>query len=70
MTITARFMIEKPEDIECTMKITMTVREWVALRDELKSSYPSWKLSHAIDSLVTDARKTYYPPEGDKDALA
>ncbi len=63
----ARFMIEKPDDIECTMKITMTVKEWVELRDQLNSKWPSARLGQAITSVVTEARKTYYAP--DKSAI-
>lgn len=63
-----RFMIENPQAIEATMKITMTVQEWEQLRDQLQQKYPSWKLSEAISSVITDARRVVYAPE--KDALA
>ena len=63
----ARFMIEDPQGIEATMKITMTVKEWEDLRDQLAKAWPSSRLSNAITSVLTDARRVVYAPE--KDAL-
>lgn len=61
----ARFMVESPDNIEMTMKITMTIREWTELRDQLENKWPSLRLSQAINSLIVDARKVYYAPETD-----
>lgn len=63
----ARFMIENPGEIECTMKITMTMTEWEELRDQLESKWPSSRLSSAITHVLVNARKVYYAP--DQDAL-
>ena len=56
----ARFMIESPDEINATMKITMTVKEWTELRDQLDNKWPSWKLSSAISDVLSQARKVYY----------
>ncbi len=56
----ARFLIENPDDITCTMKLTMTVKEWTELRDQLTEQWPSWDLSRAITSVISQARKIYY----------
>jgi len=56
----ARFMIEAPDKIEATMKITMTIKEWTELRDQLANQWPSWELSRNITDLITQARKIYY----------
>ena len=61
----ARFMIEEPEKIEATMKITMTVKEWEELRDQLVQKWPSARLSSAITGLLIDARRVVYAPEKD-----
>jgi uncharacterized protein YecE (DUF72 family) len=58
----AKFMAEKPDEIVFTMKLTMTVKHWGELRDQLQIAYPSWELSNKIDSLLTQARKVFYPP--------
>lgn len=63
----ARFMIEKPAEIECTMKITMSMKEWENLRDQLENKWPSSRLQHAITHALSEARKVYYAP--DQDAL-
>lgn len=61
----ARFLIENPGAIEATMKITMTVKEWEELRDQLASKWPSSRLSQAITSVLIDARRVVYADEKD-----
>ena len=61
----ARFMIEQPDEVQATMKITMTVKEWCELRDQLQSKWPSSRLSLAITQVLAEARKVYYAPEID-----
>jgi len=61
----ARFMIESPDEMVATMKITMTVKEWGELRDQLESKWPSSRLSCAITSVLIEARKVYYAPDID-----
>ena len=56
----ARFMIENPDDIEATIKLTMTIKKWVELRDQLVNNYPSWELSSKISEVVSTARKVFY----------
>lgn len=57
----ARFMIESPDDIVATMKITMKVKDWEALREQLQAKHPSSELSYNISSLLTQARRVIYP---------
>lgn len=64
----ARYMIESPQEIEATMKITMTVKEWEDLRDQLENKWPSSRLSSAITSVLMDARRVVYATE--RDALS
>jgi len=59
----ARYMLENPEEIQATMKITMPVHKWEELRDKLNDRYPSWELSAAITRILCDARKVVYAPE-------
>jgi hypothetical protein len=63
----ARFMIEAPDEIEATVKITMSVKEWTALRDQLENKWPSSRLGSAITQVISEARKVYYAQ--DQDAL-
>jgi hypothetical protein len=64
----ARFMIENPDEMEATIKITMPVKEWIELRDQLAEKWLSSRLSMAITSVVNEARQVYYAPK--KDAFA
>ena len=61
----ARFMIESPDSIEATMKITMSVKEWGELRDQLGTVWPSSRLGSAINQVLSQARKVYYAEEND-----
>ena len=61
----ARFMIEKPQEVQCTMKITMSVAEWENLRDQLDTHWPSGRMNQAITQILTEVRKVYYAPEID-----
>lgn len=56
----ARYMAEKPEDIEFTMKITATAKEWEELRDQLQQRWPSSRLNNIITDLLSQARKVFY----------
>ena len=48
------FTIALPDLVECTMKITMTLKDWKLLRDQLGSSqWPASQLSAAINECVT-----------------
>ncbi len=58
-----RYMLERPEAAEATLKITQTVAAWEQLRDQLESKWPSSELSSAITRLLTDARRVIYAPE-------
>ena len=61
----ARFFIEAPDEIEATMKITMSVKEWTELRDQLAREWPSCRFGDAITSVLSQARKVYYAPDTD-----
>ncbi len=57
----ARFMMESPDAIEATMKITMTMKDWCDLRDQLQEKWPSSRLSNMITNMLGQARKVFYP---------
>jgi hypothetical protein len=61
----AKFMIENPDDLEATLKLTMTIKEWGELRDQLATAWPSARLSTIITNVLFEARKVYYAPEID-----
>lgn len=59
-----RLKCENPGDIEYTLIVTATAKEWEEFRDQLANVYPSWKFSSAITDLLAQARKIYWPSEG------
>ncbi len=61
----ACFAIENPKEIECTLKITMSMKEWETLQDQLETKWPSWCLSQAITHMVQEVKKVYYAPDQD-----
>ena len=67
MMLRARMMVEQPDNIDMTLKLTMSIKEWCELRDQLNSGYPSWRLSSAITSMLVDARQVFYPPAEGKE---
>jgi hypothetical protein len=59
----ARLKCEKPEEIEYTVTITMSAKEWERLRGQLETAWPASELSYAIDDLLAQARKIYWARE-------
>lgn len=49
--------IEKPEDVEVSLTITMTAKQWDELRSQLQDKWPSWQMSAAITGLLSQVRK-------------
>jgi hypothetical protein len=64
--VRAKFAIEKPDDIDCTMKITMSLGQWKKLRAQLPSEWPSMDLYRAIGDLVGQAEQTFYVSEAEE----
>ena len=59
----ARFECTKPEDIEMSMTITMTLHRWMELKKQLVNEYPSWDLSSKITDMVFQANKQFMPED-------
>lgn len=60
----ARMMIENPDSVEITMKITMTAKQWCDLRDALQNAPggTGW-LRGAVGDLLAKVRKVVYEEE-------
>ena len=64
----SRFKAEKPESHQYTMTITMSLEDWMQVRDELcgakgYSGFPSSKVVRLIDDMTSQAKKIYWPEE-------
>ena len=63
MSISTRMMVENPDQVQVTIKMTMSMKEWTVLRDQLKSEWPSARLSSHITDVVGKIRKVVYAEE-------
>lgn len=65
----ANFRVADPDNIECTMALTMTLRNWKKLLDAFGTTathYPMYRLTDTIRALVTHTSDhfDYEKPEG------
>lgn len=58
-----RMKCEKPGDIDYTLTITMKASEWEQFREQLDRRWPSSRFTDAINDLLGQARKIYWPAE-------
>ena len=58
----AKFFLTNPMDREFTIQMTMPLKEWVALRDQLQvGKWPSSQMSGAINEVVSAGQKFFEP---------
>ena len=61
----ASYRLTNPEEVEATLELTMPIRDWLKLREQIAegsgfSSYPGWKLKEHIDGLVKQAQHHFF----------
>lgn len=61
------FQLKNPDAMEATLSLTMTVREWKNLRDQLPTAYPSWKLGSLIEKTVGSASLIFHEEQVEAD---
>ncbi len=58
----AKFKAENPNEIEMTLTVTMPLKEWKRLRDQLEPrNYPSSLFFKKINELVNHAEEHFHP---------
>lgn len=55
--------INEPEDVEATLTISMTLKEWIELAEQLSDAHPSWKLTSAINDVVYKVKGVFVPED-------
>lgn len=65
-----RLKCEKPDEIEFTVTLTMKAKDWEKLREQFgraQYDWPACDVVRAINDLLAQARKIYWPksPAGD-----
>ncbi len=56
-------VVEAPGEIEFTLSLTMPLKTWMHLREQLPrdGSWPSSDLRYAINDMVRQAQEKFYP---------
>lgn len=67
--IKGKFYMDKPEEMDCTIVITMPLKDWESLREGIQDKYPSSQLKRIITDLVSAAGKVF-TEQADDDADA
>jgi len=66
----ARFEARRPDNIEFTLTITMTLKEWKDLKERVGYN-ENWAIADAISKMTADAEKVFYteikPPQEQKE---
>ena len=65
--IKGKFGIQKLDDVEATLSVTMTVGEWQEVLSQLSTKWPSWKFGEVILSMITAFNKNFSPYEEEGD---
>jgi hypothetical protein len=56
----AEYRIAQPDDVDCTLSITMAASEWKRLLDQVDSSaYPGWRIKDAIERVIRTANAKF-----------
>ena len=52
-----------PDRIEFSLTITLELKEWKELQEQLSRDYPSWELSSKITSMIGLAISSFEPED-------
>lgn len=64
MAIRATFQLERPRDMDATLSMTMPLRDWEKLANQLEATaYPAWKMRDMIRQMVDKALAGYSDTE-------
>lgn len=59
--MTTSMKVENPDSVTVTLSLTMTLKEWQELRDQLANDWPSWRVGSDINNMLGQVRQTFYP---------
>lgn len=51
----------KPDEIEFTLVVTMSLKHWKELRDAIKEQWPGWDFRSKITDMILLADKAFVP---------
>ena len=67
--IKGTFGIQKLDDVEATLSVTMTVGEWREVLSQLSTKWPSWKFGEVILNMISAFSKNFEYYEEQRDEL-
>lgn len=62
----ADFKVINPDEIEMELRVTMSLKDWKQLNDQLSEAWPSYDLGREIASMVNQADRHFYPKDKDE----
>lgn len=62
----SKLFVEKPNEIEMTLQITMPLGDWRKLKNQLGTGYPVWRLSEEITFMIKKAEAQFGPKSEDE----
>ena len=60
-----KFKLDNPDEMQASLTITMSVKQWRDLRDQLDSKWPSVRLAGFIGGLIRQAEAVISDSERD-----
>ena len=60
MNVTYSYDDEQLGEVDATLSITMPIRDWEELADNMPDKWPGWKVRGAIHSVVRKARDRHF----------
>ena len=55
-----RFSLDNPDDMRATLTITLTIKDWKAVAEEMGTTHPAWKVTAAIREMITRAETKFF----------
>lgn len=60
MAAKGSFQLSDPENVDMTLTITMSLREWKAIKDQISNrTTAEWHLNNAISGMIEKANKEF-----------
>ncbi len=63
----SKFGIQKLDDVNATLTVTMRISDWRELREQQGTKYPGWKFGAEIAEMIRDFNTHFYGREEDAD---
>ena len=59
----ADFKVTNPDEIEMELTLTMSLKAWKELQEQLLGAWPAFTLARTISGMISQADKHFYPKD-------